>query len=512
MESRPAIKNLGELLADKANRYGEKIFLYFKEKEVSFRDLDAISGCFASGLRKLGLEKGDKVCLLLLNIPEFIYSFFGIVRIGAVEVPVNALLKPPEVAFIAENSDSKALITVPAFRPYVDYLREHAPNVRHIIMIGEAEDTEIAFESLLSNEGAPEDAGFSGEDEAGIIYTSGTTGYPKGVVLTHHNYLVNAEQLMNAAQIGDNDRFCCILPLFHVNAQLVTMLGPMTAGASMILLEKFSPVTFLEDLSRFKATAFSAVPTVYAILNSLPETDEYDLSSLRFCICGAAPMPVEVFETFERKFNAFILEGYGLSEATCASSVNPLGGKRKIGSIGLPLAGQAMKIASDSGEASVREIGEIIVQGDVVMKEYYKNPEATANAVRNGWLHTGDLGYKDEDGYFFIVGRKKEMIIRGGENIYPKEVEEALYRFPGVAEAAVVGLPDPVWGEEVYAFVVPEANAALQVESLMAFLKENVADYKCPKAIYTRESLPKTATGKIRKVKIAEEFARKGTE
>ena len=189
MESRPAIKNLGELLADKANRYGEKIFLYFKEKEVSFRDLDAISGCFASGLRKLGLEKGDKVCLLLLNIPEFIYSFFGIVRIGAVEVPVNALLKPPEVAFIAENSDSKALITVPAFRPYVDYLREHAPNVRHIIMIGEAEDTEIAFESLLSNEGAPEDAGFSGEDEAGIIYTSGTTGYPKGVVLTHHNYL-----------------------------------------------------------------------------------------------------------------------------------------------------------------------------------------------------------------------------------------------------------------------------------------------------------------------------------
>lgn len=504
--------NLSDLLRDKSEKLHNKTFLYYEDSEISFRDLHEISSKFAKGLQKLGLKRDDKISILLPNLPEFIYAFFGIVKLGAVEVPINAMLKAQEVAYIVQNSESKALITVPAFRPLLSHVKKEAPNLEYIIMVGERENDEISFTDLLDNE-AIEDLDIKGEDPAGIIYTSGTTGHPKGVVLTHKNYLTNAGQLKEAAGIDERDRFCCILPLFHVNAQLVTMLGPLYGGASMILLPKFSPPTFLSDLSRYRATAFSGVPTVYAILNSLPDSDKYDLSSLRFCICGAAPMPVPVFSTFEKKYKAFILEGYGLSEATCASSVNPLNGTRKIGSIGIPLPGQSMKIVDNAGnELGVNEIGEIIIKGDVVMKEYYKNDRATQEAIKDGWLYTGDLGYKDEDGYFYISGRKKEMIIRGGENIYPKEVEEVLYKYDGIAEAAIVGIPDPKWGEEVYGFVVPKEGVTINEDKILSFLKERLADYKCPKKIYFRTSLPKTATGKIKKLEIAKEFSSIVTE
>jgi long-chain acyl-CoA synthetase len=288
---------------------------------------------------------------------------------------------------------------------------------------------------------------------------------------------------------------------------VVTTLGPMYAGGSMVLMEGFSPKKLLPALERYGATAFSGVPTVYAILNNLPDAEQYDLSKLRFCVCGAAPMPVEVFKEFEKKYKAFILEGYGLSEGTCASSVNPLGGKRKIGSIGLPYAAQPMKIFDDNdNEVPPGTVGEIVIRGPNVMRGYYNNPEATAETLRNDWLHTGDLGYVDEDGYFFIVGRKKEMIIRGGENIYPKEIEEVVYRHPAVREAAVVGLPDKVWGEEAAAFIVLRDEAALTEEDLIDYCKEHLADYKCPRKVFFVDDLPKTATGKIQKNKVVERF------
>ncbi|MFQ6618919.1 MAG: class I adenylate-forming enzyme family protein, partial [Fidelibacterota bacterium] len=249
-------------------------------------------------------------------------------------------------------------------------------------------------------------------------------------------------------------------------------------------------------------------PTVYAILLNLPDAEKYDLSSLRICICGAAPMPVEVFRKFEEKFKAFILEGYGLSEGTCVSSVNPLDGTRKIGSIGLPIPEQEMKIFDDQDrELPQGEIGEIVIRGENVMVGYYKNPEATAETLRNGWLHTGDLGYVDEEGYFYIVGRKKEMIIRGGENIYPKEIEEVLYRHPKIAEAAVVGLPDKIWGEEVSAFIVLKLGESLSEEEVIAYCKEHLADYKCPQKVMFTGVFPKTATGKIQKGKLRELYS-----
>jgi long-chain acyl-CoA synthetase len=249
---------------------------------------------------------------------------------------------------------------------------------------------------------------------------------------------------------------------------------------------------------------FSAVPTIYAILNGLPDAEQYDLSNLRACICGAAPMPVEVLTAFERTYKAFVLEGYGLSEGTCASSLNPLDGRpRKIGSVGVPLPGQELRIVADGGHAlPPGQVGEITLRGPNVMQGYYRNPAATAATVRDGWLHTGDLGSFDAEGYLFIVGRKKEMIIRGGENIYPKEVEEVLYRHAAIQEAAVVGLPDPVWGEEVAAFLVLRPGHALEAEDVIAYCKQHLADYKCPKVVRFVDEFPKTATGKIQKAKL----------
>jgi len=321
---------------------------------------------------------------------------------------------------------------------------------------------------------------------AAIVYTSGTTGKPKGAMLTHANYLWDAEAIARAVKMASADRFLCILPLFHVNAQVVTTLVPMIAGGSMVLMRKFSPLEMLETLAKTGATAFSGVPTVYAILNGTPGADQYDLSRLRFCICGAAPMPIEVFEGFERKFHAVILEGYGLTEGTCASSVNPLD-RRKVGSIGVPLEGQEMKLINE----------EIVIRGPNLMTAYYKDPHATAEAIKDGWLYTGDLGRVDKQGYFFIIGRKKEMIVRGGQKIYPKEVEEVLYQHSAVAEAAVVGISDLTWGEQVTAYVV--RRGSVSEAELMAFCCERLADFKCPKTVVFQKVLQKTATGKIQK-------------
>lgn len=500
-----------ELLEQRAAEAPQKTFLYFKELALSYREMDETANRIGNGLLAMGVAKGEKVCLLLPNCPEFIQSWFGIMKIGAVAVPVNPLLKADEIQYIMADSDAATLITIPKFTEAVGKIRPQCPALKTVVMIGQEkkEEGSIPFSQLLVSPSSPPKVTMSEGDDASIIYTSGTTGHPKGVILTHKNYLVNASQLVQSCQMTEKDNFLCILPLFHVNAQVVTTLGPLYAGGSMTLLEGFSPKDFLPALSRYKATAFSGVPTVYAILNSLSDAERYDLSSLRFCICGAAPMPVEVFQTFEKKYKAYIMEGYGLSEGTCASSVNPLGGKRKIGSIGVPLSGQEMAIVDDKDkELPPDTVGEIVVKGENMMKGYYKNPSASQDALKGGRLHTGDLGYKDKDGYFFIVGRKKEMIIRGGENIYPKEIEEVLYKHPSVQEAAVVGIPDKIWGEEVVAFLILKEGKALPPPEFFAFCKEHIADYKCPRKVEYRQAFPKTATGKIQKAKIVEEYCR----
>jgi long-chain acyl-CoA synthetase len=494
------------LLRQRARSTPGKTFLYYHEVEVSYSQLDDITNRVAKGLTGLGGRKGDKVCLLLPNCPEFVYLFLGVPKSGAVLVPINVLLKAEEVQYIVNDSDATTIVAEAQFLPLIEAIRPACPKVKNIVVVGEAERAGvIPFTQLLSAPVSDVEAEVNPEDEMGIIYTSGTTGKPKGVVLTQENYYANSWQGMMVAGMTADERAMCILPLFHVNGQVVTVLMPLQAGASLVLTEGFSPKTFFANLARYRATTFSGVPTVYSILLNLPDADQYDLSSLRMCICGAAPMPVEVFTQFEAKFKARIVEGYGLSEGTCASTINPLEGQRKIGSIGLPFPGQDVRIFDDHDcELPAGQVGEIVIRGRNVMKGYYKNPEATAETLRHGWLHTGDLGYCDEDGYFYIVGRKKEMIIRGGANIYPKEIEEVLYQHPKVREAAVIGLPDKIWGEEVGCCLVLKEGEQWSEEEVIAYCKEHLADFKCPRKVFFVDSFPKTATGKIQKHLLSE--------
>lgn len=484
----------------------EQVYLQFDEKSWTYARFNETANRVGNGLLELGVGKGDKVCLLLGNVPEFLFSMFGAFKIGAVCGPINPACKADEVQYMLNLSDAVVLVAPAHFADMIKSIRGGCPTLKHVILVGGSGEGFMDFDEFAASGAAGDPpVQVAEDDQAAIIYTSGTTGRPKGVMLTHGNYLFDAGCIVKWTNMTDRDRFMCILPLFHVNGQVVTTLSPLLAGGGMVLVEKFSASKFFETVDRCKPTAFSAVPTIYAILLNTPGIESYDLGSLRFCICGAAPMPIEVFNRFEEKFNAKILEGYGLSEGTCASTVNPIDGNRKIGSIGLPLPGQEVDIFDPADKPlPPGERGEIVVRGKCVMKGYYKNEEASAAALKNGWLHTGDLGYKDEDGYFYIVGRIKEMIIRGGENIYPKEIEEVLYKNPKIAEAAVCGTPHDFYGEEVKAFVVLKEGETMTQEELVKYCKERLADYKCPKTAEFMKEFPKTPTGKIQKRKLVD--------
>jgi long-chain acyl-CoA synthetase len=506
--------SLYALLERQAAARNDQVYLYWRDEEISYAEFTRKVRQAAHGLRALGVEHSDKVALLLGNCPEFLTIFFACAALGAVAVPINPRLKAEEVGYILQNSDSVVLVVADTLLPIIAPALDGCPQLRHIVIVGAVPETSITrtlhpFTSLSAAGDHPVSAAVGPEDIASIIYTSGTTGRPKGVLLSHGNYLFDVWSYATACQISEADRLLCMLPLFHVNAQVASVLSALHQGGALILLEGFSPREFLPALARYRATSFSAVPTIYAILNNLPDAGQYDLSSLRVCICGAAPMPVEVFERFEQIYRAFILEGYGLSEGTCVSTLNPLDGRpRKIGSIGVALPGQEVRIVDDQGQpVPPGTVGEIVIRGPNVMQGYYKNPEATAAAIRDGWLFTGDLGSRDAEGYFFIVGRKKEMIIRGGENIYPKEIEEVLYRHPAVAEAAVVGLPDPIWGEQVAAFIVAHPGISVSAETIIEHCRAHLADFKCPQVVEFVESFPKTATGKIQKNRLVERYA-----
>lgn len=506
-------RTLGQLLLQQAETYGRKPYLYWHDEVLSYEQFAERTLRVANGLAAEDIGKKDHVALLLTNQPAFLYSFFACALLGAVVVPLNPALKAPEVAYALRNSEAQLLIADEGLRAQARTAAADQPALRRVLFSGGSGAHDDAFESLLHAPATPPDVTVTPTDLMSIIYTSGTTGKPKGVMLTHANYDYDSEAYAIACKASPDDRFMCVLPLFHVNAQVASTLAALRKGGALILMEGFSPSTFLPAVERYEATSFSGVPTVYAILNDLEEADQYDLSSLRVCICGAAPMPVEVFNRFERTYNAFILEGYGLSEGTCVSTLNPLDGRpRKIGSIGVPLPGQEVRIVGDGGDtAATGEVGEIVIRGPNVMEGYYRNPAATDEALKEGWLHTGDLGYVDADGYFYIEGRKKEMIIRGGENIYPKEIEEVLYTHEAVKEAAVIGIPDEVWGEEVAAVLVLQDDQTLTPADVRAYCQDHLADYKCPRVVYYRDTLPKTATGKIQKVALAEAYADEST-
>jgi long-chain acyl-CoA synthetase len=503
---------IGKLVEKQAKKYPAKVFLYWEDMTVTFSQLNKITNKVANMLYELGIRKGDKVSVYLPNMPEFVYLYLGIPKIGAVIGPVNALFKAREVQFVVNHSEAKILVTIPQFIGIVNEVRDQLPLLKHIIVIGDPIAGMLNYQNLMekASDSPPPSVTISEkEDSAAILYTSGTTGFPKGVLQTHFNIKRNAEMLVEAVKPTPDYRFMLILPLFHVNAQIVTLMTPLTIGASCILTPGFSAKNHWDIVAKYKASTFSSVPTVLSILLRMPH-ENLDLSSLKFVICGAAPLPIEVLKEFESTFNCKVVEGYGLTEGTCASSVNPMPteteDRRKIGSIGLPLPDTKMKIVDDSGQEVPPETrGEIICKGDNVMKGYFKNPQANKETLRDGWLYTGDIGHMTDDGFFYIVDRKKDMIIRGGENIYPREIEEVLYSYPGVSMAAVIGAHDEIYGEVPKAFVVMKEGASATAEQIIQHCKANLANFKVPKYVEFRDDLPKNPTGKIMKVPLREE-------
>lgn len=497
--------HLYSIILEGARNHPHRPAVYFRDALLTYGELLNRVHRTARALQSLGVSAGDWVALLLPNLPEFTISYYGITALGGVCVPANPLLKAPELAYIWGDANVRAVITAPPMLPAALQAKESLPSLQHVLCLGACEDLPpgvLSFSELtrdapcdpIGEPPVPEDA------PAVTIYTSGTEGRPKGALLSHRNLTANCRQVSQALHFDEHDNFLCVLPLFHSFAGTVCQNTPLYCGSSTTIIEMFHPARVLEAIERYRITVFAGVPAMYAALLQHPLEREYDLSSLRVCVSGGAPMPVAVMQEFERRFDAVIIEGDGPTECSPVTSVNPLYGVRKPGTIGLPIPGVEMRIFDDDDrELPPGQVGEIVVRGENVMLGYHNQPEATAAALRNGWYHTGDLGTMDEDGYFTIVDRKKDMLIVGGINVYPREVEEVLFSHPAVADAAVVGAPDAVRGEIVVAVVVLKPGARATSRDLIRFCRERLANYKVPRRIIFRDSLPRGGTGKVLK-------------
>jgi long-chain acyl-CoA synthetase len=498
-------ENLATFVTESAEKFGDRPALKLDDTVVNYALLNEGSARVAHLLKQKDLERGDRVGIMLPNVPYFALAYYGILRAGGVVVPMNVLLKGREVAFYLEDSGAELLF---AWHDFADAAGTGAERAgAEVIAVKPGE-----FEQLLGETGADHDvADVSAEDTAVILYTSGTTGTPKGAELTHGNLKKNAEVTVDTlAETTEDDVIFGALPLFHSFGQTVGMNAAIHAGACLTLLPRFDPVKAVEMFERDKVTVFLGVPTMYVAMLNMPEDKRGDASGLRLCCSGGSAMPVEVMKGFEEAFGCTILEGYGLSETSPVASFNHPDRDRKPGSIGTPIEGVEMKLVDDDGDdvEGKDDVGEIAIRGHNVMKGYWNREDATREVLDDdGWFRTGDMGKVDDDGYFFIVDRKKEMIIRGGYNVYPREIEEVLYEHPAVAEAAVVGVPDDKMGEEVGAAVVLKEGEDVDADEIRDFVKEQVANYKYPRRIWFPEELPKGPTGKIlkREVEIPEE-------
>ncbi|UCG22836.1 MAG: long-chain fatty acid--CoA ligase [Chloroflexota bacterium] len=511
--------NLATLLEDTTRDYPDRLAVIFNEMQLPYEALNAAANQVAAGLAGLGIQKGDKVALSCPNLPYFPIVYYGILKVGAVVVPLNVLLKGREIAYHLRDSNAKAYFCFEGTDQLPMGAMGHAgfqeaDSCQHffIMTADPAGASPIEGTSTLGMLMAKEGPVFdtvqtNPEDTAVILYTSGTTGQPKGAELTHSNMVMNARLADTLFGEADDDVHLVVLPLFHSFGQTVQMNSGFYTAATISLMPRFDPDAALAIMQRDNVTVFAGVPTMYWALLNYPASDKYDLAhiskNLRLSASGGAAMPVEVMKAFEEKFKVEIQEGYGLSETSPVASFNRLDRERKPGSVGMPVWGIEMKIVDEmDNDVPQGELGEIVIRGHNVMKGYYGRPEATADAMRGGWFHTGDIGRMDEDGYFYIVDRVKDMVIRGGFNVYPREVEEVLMSHPQVSLAAVIGVPDEQYGEEIKAFIVPAEGAEMDEAELVAWSKENMADYKYPRLIEFRDTLPMNATGKILKIEL----------
>jgi long-chain acyl-CoA synthetase len=492
--------NLGTILQASAADRPKHVAIRMDDRVLTYAQLDRAARGVATSLRARGIQPGDKVALLIPNVPEFSIAYFGILYAGGAIVPINVLAAAPEVAYFLADSEAKLLIAHPFFVTSAKAGSDEAGVPLVLAGGGAGADT---LETMA--EAAPIAAleATSADATAVILYTSGTTGKPKGAELTHSNLFVNCAFVVpRLIPPQDADEYVALatLPLFHSFGQTVIQNATIAGGGTFTLLPRFEPKKCYEILERDRVTILAGVPTMYFALLHLQQERDYNLSSLKFCMTGGAPMPVEVMSAFERRFGVTILEGFGLSETSPIASFTMLDKPRKAGSIGYPVWGIEMGIIGEHDELLPEgERGEIVIRGHNVMKGYWKRPDANKETLRNGWFHSGDIGFRDADGCYFIVDRKKDMILRGGFNVYPREVEEVLYAHPAVAEAAVIGIAHASHGEEVKAVVALKAGHKASAEELIAFCKERLAAYKYPRSVEFVEALPKGPTGKILK-------------
>jgi long-chain acyl-CoA synthetase len=484
--------NLAHLADQSVERFGEYTALVFEDRELTNVDQLRTAARVAHALVRMGVGPGDRVVVLLPNCPEVLAAYTGILKAGAVIVPIVFLLTAAEVRHILADSAAKVVITAPELASKLEGWS--GP----LILVGGKNTGARSWDDWI---GRGPDAfatvDRADQDLAVILYTSGTTGQPKGVALSHRNLASNAQAAASLYEL-DRDRWSlAVLPLSH-SYGLVTLNAGNILGTKSVLLRWFNPEAVLDAITRFRVQSMSGVPTMYVYLLNYPDADRFDTSSMRAWGSGAAPLPLEIVEPFEKKFGGRLLEGYGLTEASPVVSTTRLSGVRKLGSVGQPLPGVEVVILDENDHAlPVRETGEIGVRGPNVMLGYYGLPEETARTLRNGWLHTGDVGRLDADGFLYVVERKKDLIIRGGFNVYPREVEEVLYGHPAVAEAAVIGMRDALMGEEVCAFVSLKPGSVGDAEALIDFCRSRLAKYKCPREVRFLPALPKNPVGKI---------------
>jgi long-chain acyl-CoA synthetase len=476
----------------------------FPGREVSFQEIDRASDGVAASLAERGIEKGDRVALYCINSEQFAIAYLGIIKAGAVVVPVNLLLNPKEIAYVLGDAGVRALIYHQLFGEAVKAFRPALGKIEFSVVIGGegVSAGDLNFDRLCASETLPPSPEFDvAEDLAAILYTSGTTGHPKGAMLTHRNLVSNTRSVMAALQFRPGeDRLLVVLPMFHSFAATVGTLTPLLHGLSLAPVPKFDPALVSEVIEAVGATVFLGVPSMYSVLLRLPDEQVARWKSIRYCVSGGAAMPVEVMRQFEERFGLAIYEGDGPTECSPVTCVNPVGGLRKPASVGLPVPDVEMEIYDDDGKRQgVDVIGEICVRGPNVMKGYWNLPEATVESFFGEWVRTGDLGYKDADGYVYIVDRKKDMVIVNGMNVYPRMVEEVLYEHPGVAEAAVVGEPSELHGEIVVAYVVAKEGRAITAAEIRGFCRENLGQHQVPRKVIVKEALPKNAAGKILK-------------
>lgn len=517
---------VAEIMSLQAKRQPDKIAVSFQGEKITYGRLYATARNISAALYRVGIMQGDKVAVLFPNHPDFIATFFAVSGLGATVVPINPLLKAEEIQHILHDSEAKALVVHEFGAAEAAAAVNDVPGLEHLFVFAydpKGKEVELPLAKSVRSRvtvtqincsylppGDVADTAFGWtrslrreEDLAVLVYTSGTTGKPKGAMLSHHNLLTAVENAHAVLPINENDTIFAALPLCHIYGLTVVMLGTISRGGIISIIDKFEVKKALELITNDKVTVVPAVPTMFQFMAmELSRSSEFDVSSIRLCLCGGAPLPVELYDMVGKHVKAPLIEGYGLTEVSCVATANPVDGKQVRGSVGLALPGVQVAIRSEAGQFLPRgkeHVGEVAIKGENVMRGYFKRPDTTREVIRDGWFLTGDLGYLDEEGYLYIVGRAKELIIRGGQNIYPREVELVIARMPQVQDVAVVGVPDQYMGERVKAVVVVRPNMTLTEEEIKLFCADHLAEYKVPRLVEFIDVLPRNSTGKVLK-------------